>query len=264
MYVLLLIIHRFLRLNASQLLLDSLTDGNVRIPQAHMIVVSDAQRLMPLQIPHPVMRIMTDYYAKIMDAPRVLATVTSAPDRWASLDLVRLEISFGASSYFLASRAVDAWSGPLELVLEYDAYSPAVPDSVAVNIQEADPDSLLLRPSVFRRARRVLQQLGPYAYNMFWKNTIDELDMSTARGGIGFDSNGSIRYKLAELRKHWSDDTLVASLSSPACNITPKLAKLIEVLSGYDGSGNGFRGIVLGKSVRAWRPSSKTYIGPIH
>ncbi|OJT13342.1 Dicer-like protein 1 [Trametes pubescens] len=232
---------------AANLLLDSLTDGNVRIPQAHMMVVSDAQRLMPLQIPHPVMRIMTDYYAKMMDAPRVLATVTSAPDRWASLDLVRLEISFGASSYFLASRTVDAWSGPLELVLEYDAYTPAAPDSVATSLQEADPDGLLLRPRVFRKARRILQQLGPFAYNMFWKATVDELEVSTARGGIGFDSNGSIRQKLAELRKQWSDDALVTSLSSSACNITPKLAKLIEVLSSYDGPGSGFRGVVLVK-----------------
>lgn len=256
MYVRLLILHKTLQLNIWQLLLDSLADGNVKIPQAHMIVVSDAQRLMPLQIPHPVMRIMTDYYAKIMDAPRVLATLTSAPDRWASLDLVRLEISFNASSYFLASRTVDAWSGPLELVLEYDAYRPAVPDSVAVSMQEADPDGLLLRPSVFRRARRILQQLGPYACNMFWRHTVDELEISTGRGGIGFDSNDSIRQKLAELRKHWPDGTLVASMSSPACNITPKLAKLIEVLSSYDGSGSGFRSVVLGKSVRAWCPRS--------
>ncbi|EIW61760.1 ribonuclease III [Trametes versicolor FP-101664 SS1] len=124
-------------------------------------------------------------------------------------------------------------------------------------MRDADPDGLLLRPSVFRRARRVLQQLGPYACNMFWRNTVDELEISTGRGGIGFDSNNSIRQKLAELRKHWSDGTLVVSLSSPACNITPKLAKLVEVLSSYDGSGSGFRGVVLVKDRAIARTLSK-------
>ncbi|KAI0649982.1 ribonuclease III [Trametes meyenii] len=237
---------------AANMLLDSLADGNVKLSQAHMIVISDAQRVMPMQIPHPIMRMMTDFYAKILQPPRVLAMVTSAPDRWASLDLTPLEISFRARSFFLATKAADAWFGPLELVLEYDPYRPAVSDdTISTRLRDADPEGLLLRPREIRRGRRVLYQLGRFASDLFWRSVLTELTISATTASETnttlLKSQTAIRQRLVELRGTLPEETLKVSQSSPVCNVTPKLAKLVEALSIYDGHGASFRAIVVVK-----------------
>ncbi|KAI0676824.1 hypothetical protein C8Q78DRAFT_48178 [Trametes maxima] len=237
---------------AANMLLDSLIDGNVKLSQAHMIVISDAQRVMPMQIPHPIMRMMTDFYAKILQPPRVLATVTSAPDRWASLDLTPLEISFRARSFFMATKAADAWFGPLELVLEYDPYRPASPgDMISTKLREADPEGLLVRSRDIRRGRRVWNQLGPFANNLFWRAVLTEVTVSTTTTTVTnpklLASQSAVRQKLVQLRDTLPEEALDVTQSSSICNVTPKLAKLIETLSTYDGHGTGFRAIVVVK-----------------
>ncbi|KAH9894228.1 ribonuclease III [Cubamyces lactineus] len=222
------------------MLLDSLMDGNVKLSQAHLIVVSDAQRIILMNISHPILRIMTDFYAKILDGPRIFATVTSAPERWASLDLTRLEIAFRAQSFFLATKAADSWYGPLELVVEYDKYNPQeADDELTSRVRDTDPGGLLLRSKHFRTARRILQELGLLAVDLYWKHVLDELCSSTTDG-----DESDLRKKLSQLRASLPNRTLVATYGSSSCNASPKLAKLLEVLSAYEGHGTDFRGIV--------------------
>ncbi|KAI0334804.1 ribonuclease III [Cubamyces sp. BRFM 1775] len=166
---------------------------------------------------------MTDFYAKILDGPRVFATVTSAPERWASLDLTRLEIAFRAHSFFLATKAADSWYGPLELVVEYDV-------------------GLLLRSKHFRTARHVLHELGLLAVDLYWRRVLDELCSSTTAGG-----EDTVRQKLSQLLGSLPNDTLAANRGSSAWNVSPKLAKVLEVLSAYEGYGLNFRGIIFTK-----------------
>ncbi|KAI9001162.1 ribonuclease III [Trametes punicea] len=226
------------------MLLDSLADGNVKLSQAHLIVISDAQRVMPMHIPHPVMRIMTEFYAKVLDGPQVLATVTSAPDRWTSLDLTPLEISFRARSFFLATKAADSWFAPLELVVEYDAYSPTAADSaIASKLQEADPHGLFLRPRHFRRTRRLLHELGHLPYNLAWKHILGGVITSSPSSG----EEAAVQQRLSDLRKGWPDENLVAIPGYSACNISPKFATMLRILSAYTDYAKHFRGVVVVK-----------------
>ncbi|KAJ2998000.1 hypothetical protein NUW54_g7072 [Trametes sanguinea] len=227
---------------AANMLLDSLTDGNIKLSQAHLIVISDAQRVMPMQIPHPVMRIMTDFYAKILDAPRVLATVTSAPERWPSLDLSRLEIAFRARSFFLDTKAANSWLGPLELVVEHDAYSFAEKDmTLLAKLKQADPRQLVLHSQHLRRINRVLRQLGRYAGTSFTRATLNALVERSASS----PQLSSICRELVDLQHSLPDEPLNAIPSSPSCNISPKLARLRETLSAFDSQGGDFRAIVV-------------------
>ncbi|KAL7282086.1 hypothetical protein ACG7TL_003555 [Trametes sanguinea] len=228
---------------AANMLLDSLTDGNIKLSQAHLIVISDAQRVMPMQIPHPVMRIMTDFYAKILDSPRVLATVTSAPDRWPSLDLSRLEIAFRARSFFLATKAADSWLGPLELVLEYDAYSLAEKDlTMLVRLKEADTRRVVLQMSQLQRIDRVLRQLGRYAGISCARAALDALVKSSSSSS---EELSSICRRLVDVQQSLPDEPLNGNLGSPSCNISPKLARLREILSAFDSHNSDFRAIVV-------------------
>ncbi|KAJ8501426.1 hypothetical protein ONZ51_g579 [Trametes cubensis] len=227
----------------ANMLLDSLMDGNVKLSQAHLIVISDAQRIILMNISHPILRIMTDFYARILDGPRVFATVTSAPERWASLDLTRLEIAFRAQSFFLATKAANSWYGPLEVVVEYDKYIPQESDSeLNSKVRDVDPGSLLLRTKHFRTARRVLHELGLLAVDLYWRHVLDELCGSTTAEDVD-----AVRQKLSQLRGCLPNRTLVASRSSSACNVSPKLARLLEILSAYEEQGPGFRGIVFSR-----------------
>ncbi|KAI0829411.1 hypothetical protein BC628DRAFT_1360416 [Trametes gibbosa] len=234
---------------AANLLLDSLSAGNIKLSQAHLIVVSDAQRLVAVQILQPIIRMMTDFYAKIFEPPRVLAAVTSDPERWTSLDLSRLEISFSARTFFLGSKAADAWFGPLELVLEYDAPASTQLHPVLVSkLREADPEGSILQRRHFRRSRRVLSQLGLFAWDLFWKATLDNLlSLPTASQAPGDNGSARARERLVDMRSTWPDRALVANLRVSACNITPKVARLVEVLLGYSGSGDDFRGVIFVK-----------------
>ncbi|KAI0366397.1 hypothetical protein BV20DRAFT_1002477 [Pilatotrama ljubarskyi] len=240
------VVYNDIVVTAANMLLDSLADGDVKLSQAHLIVISDAQRLIAMQGPHPVTKLMTDFYAKILEPPRVLAAVTSAPDRWASLNLSRLEIVFRARSFFLANKAVDAWFGPLELVVEYDAYAPAQSDPpMAVKLREADPTGVFLRPRHFRRAHRVLQQLGPFASNLYLKTVLVEVTESTVSSTQ--DAAAAAHSRLRDLLRDWPTENLDANLNSSSCNVTPKLVKLLEVLSAYEEHGKAFRGIIVVK-----------------
>ncbi|KAH9853812.1 ribonuclease III [Lenzites betulinus] len=192
---------------------------------------------------------MTDFYAKVFDPPRVLAAVTSDPERWPSLDLSRLELSFSARTFFLKSTTADVWLGPLELVLEYDPPSLTQPGSVlALKLREADSEHSILQPRHLRRSGRVLSQLGLFAFDLFWKTTLDHLLNSTSVGQASEDSGPArARQRLAELRNTWPDRALAANLHVSTCNVTPKVAKLVEVLLSYSGVGDDFRGIVFVK-----------------
>ncbi|CDO74080.1 hypothetical protein BN946_scf185043.g130 [Trametes cinnabarina] len=225
----------------ANMLLDSLTDGNVKLTQAQLIVISDAQRVMPMQIPHPIMRIMTDFYAKILDAPRVLATVTSAPDRWASLDLSRLEISFRARSFFLATKAADSWLGPLELVVEHDAYSPTETDLAALaELREAVSRGYLLQKAHVRRIERVFRQLGSHAGFRYAKEVLEGLANSSEQA-----PEASAQHGLDELQPKLPNSPLIADLGSASCNISPKLGNLRQILSIYDNHSSDFRAIIM-------------------
>ncbi|KAI0352690.1 hypothetical protein OH77DRAFT_1428097 [Trametes cingulata] len=240
------VVYNDIVVTAANMLLDSLADGDVKLSQAHLIVVSDAQRLLAMQGPHPVMKLMTDFYAKILEPPRVLAAVTSAPDRWASLDLSRLEIAFGARSYFLANKAADAWFGPLELVVEYDAYTPTQADPpMTAKLHEADREGLILRPRHFRRAQRVLQQLGPFASNLYLRTVLAEVTEFPASSEQ--DAAAAAHSRLGDMLKHWPNGTLDVNTTSSSFNATPKLAKLLDLLSAYEAYGNAFRGIIIVK-----------------
>ena len=146
------------------MLVDSLADGNVKLSQAHLIVVSDAQRVVPMVTPHPVLRMMSEYYNKTSHPPHVLAAFTCSPDRWPSIDSKYLETPLHARTFFLATKTIDSWFGPTELVVEYAPHPPEYADSpLSRDLRKIDPEGKLLRLPHYRRANRVSKQLGSFA-----------------------------------------------------------------------------------------------------
>ncbi|RPD61964.1 hypothetical protein L226DRAFT_463450 [Lentinus tigrinus ALCF2SS1-7] len=224
------------------MLVDSLADGSIKLSHAHLVVVSDAQRVVPMVTPHPVLRLMSDFHSKTPAAPRVFATLQSSIDRWASLDLTRLETPLQARSFFVAptrNLQGDIWSGPMELVVEYEPYCPTQTEpDVSAAVRKSDPQGTLFRAHHYRRACRVFLQLGPYAAYLYWKSV---MTTSLSKGGL---SESTIATGLENLESEKLGDKLDIDVSSRTCNATPKLAKCVQMLELCERYGAAFRGVV--------------------
>ena len=226
-----------------QMLLDSLADGSIKLSQAHLIVVSDAQRVVPMLSPHPVIRLMSDFHSKTPDAPRVFATLQSSASRWASLDLTKLEGILQARSFFIApTQKPDTWYGPMELVIEYEPYGPlkTEPD-VSEEVRRSDSAGTSFRPHHYRRASRVFLQLGSYAAYLYWRSVITH---SITQTGVG---ESSIEASLENLKSWSMSGKLDVDVASETYNVTPKLVKCIQMLELCEKYGAAFRGVVYGR-----------------
>ncbi|KAI1792952.1 hypothetical protein LXA43DRAFT_1003961 [Ganoderma leucocontextum] len=230
---------------AANMLLDSLSDGSIKLSQAHLLIVSDAQRVVPMVTPHPVLRMMTDFYSRTPDPPKMLALLTSSSVRWVSLDLGWLEAPLRARSFFLATKTVDSWFGPMELVMEFDG-SPSMPSEPSMSgiVLKADPEGLLVRPHHYRRARRVFTQLGSFAANAWWRGALEKLVAAPASSDTKMVV---VQASLDVIKGHGAADKLQVSLNSPMCNVTHKFSKLLQVLQPCASYGDQFRGILFVK-----------------
>lgn len=236
----------FTGLNPLQMLLDSLSDGSLKLSQAHLLVVSDAQRVVPMVTPHPVLRMMTDFYGKTPDPLKMLALLTSSSDRWVSLDLGWLEAQWRARSFFLATKTVNSWVGPMELVMEFDNSAPVPSEpSMSAVVRKADPEGLLVRPRHYRRARRVFVQLGSFAANVWWRDALQKLLAAPA------SSEGKaavVQASLDIVKDHGAADKLQVISNSPMSHVTPKFSKLLQILQPCSSYGDHFRGILFSMS----------------
>lgn len=232
------------------MLLDSLGDGSLKLTQAHLLVISDTQRVMPTVTPHPALKIVSDFHSKAPDAQRILAVLTSSSKNRGSLDLSWLEGSFRARAFFLPPSAVpDSWSGPTEFVIEYEAYEPDQDGpNLSVKMREADPDGLVFRPTHYRRAALISLQLGQYAANFYWREGIDTIIKTMA------SSDSQLTTSLTAIKnKIPVTETFDVNPDSPSYNVTSKLAKLIQILHQALYHGSAFRGIVFGISLSSMR-----------
>ena len=209
-----------------------------------MLVISDAQRVVPMVTPHPVLRVISDFHSKTTDPPTVLALLTVSADRWSSLDPAWLEATLRAQTYYLATKTAKPWLGPMELVMEYEAAPSVQPESSMSGIvRRADPEGLLVRPYHYRRARRIFQQLGSFAANAWWRDILDGLLASSVSDEAKV---AVVRDSLELIKDHGATDALQDALTSSKPNVTSKVSKLLQVLQPYASYGDRFRGIIFG------------------
>ncbi|KAM5532423.1 hypothetical protein V8D89_013917 [Ganoderma adspersum] len=227
---------------AANMLLDSLSDGSLKLSQAHLLVISDAQRVVPMVTPHPVLRMMSDFYGKTPEPPKTLALFTSSSDLWVSLDLGWLEAAWRAQSFFLATKTMDSWVGPMELVMEFDGSVPVpLEPSMSAVVRKADPEGLLVRPRHYRRVRRVFVQLGSFAANVWWRDALEKLLAAPASSD---GKAATVQAGLDIVKDHGAADKLQVTLNSPMPNVTPKFSKLLQILQPCSSYGDQFRGIL--------------------
>ncbi|KAH9922027.1 uncharacterized protein BXZ73DRAFT_79816 [Epithele typhae] len=223
--------------NASAFSYPALEDGNVKLSQAHLIVISDAQRVVPMVNPHPVLRIVSEhYYAKTTDRPRILATLTSPPDRWQHIDLQHLEQSLDARSFFLVTKSLDSWFGPMELVTEYDSLGPLPKDSpLSSDLRKADPNGVVLKDHHFQCAGRIFSQLGNHATKLYWRSVYDEVSRSP---------DDEVTLTKMDVLTNMMGESLNIDIASPAFNTTPKMVTLLQILQTCAQYGDNFRGAI--------------------
>ncbi|KAH9943037.1 uncharacterized protein BXZ73DRAFT_87473 [Epithele typhae] len=187
--------------------------------------------------PHPVLRIVSEhYYAKTTDRPRILATLTSPPDRWQHIDLQHLEQSLDARSFFLVTKSLDSWFGPMELVTEYDSLGPLPKDSpLSSDLRKADPNGVVLKDHHFQCAGRIFSQLGNHATKLYWRSVYDEVSRSP---------DDEVTLTKMDVLTNMMGESLNIDIASPAFNTTPKMVTLLQILQTCAQYGDNFRGAI--------------------
>ncbi|KIO12868.1 hypothetical protein M404DRAFT_124868 [Pisolithus tinctorius Marx 270] len=129
---------------------------------------------------------------------------------------------------------------PVEVVVQYEPPS-ALRDTWLTEriraIQFCEP--LLSR--AFSAARCVMKELGPCASDLMWRRGIKGDALVVGDGG---GEMAKVTSELHNLVKGWAFSTPNINPSSGGFNVSPKFARLVQILKACELYGNKFRGII--------------------
>ncbi|KAG9317557.1 hypothetical protein JVU11DRAFT_1764 [Chiua virens] len=166
--------------------------------------------------------------------PRILAFGLSMT----RADLETMERSLLAESVYSAP----AQLRPLQVVVQYEPAHAQSQSKLTQNIHQLDPTwstcYLLLRD-----AQYAVQELGSCAGDLVWRRALKDIEIFSELDDDDPSDKGI--NEVRNLIENWDFSMPNANPSSRGFNVTPKFARLVEVLRAYGPCGDDFRGIVL-------------------
>lgn len=137
----------------------------------------------------------------------------------------------------------------VERVAVYDPMPHAEETNLFKSLLGIDKDQRTYA-NLFRRATHVLQELGPCASDLVWRNILKDLENNAQNKQVKEDAE--IELKVNDLIVNWTFHMPNTNSVSRGFNVSPKLAKLIELLSAYRVTKDSFQGIVYGMFLVSW------------
>ena len=131
----------------------------------------------------------------------------------------------------------------VERVAVYDPMPHAEETNLFKSLLEIDKDRRTYA-NHFRRATHVLQELGPCASDLVWRNILKDMENNAQNQQVKEDDE--IQFKVNDRIVNWTFHMPNTNSVSRGFNVSPKLAKLIELLSAYRVTKDSFQGIVYG------------------
>lgn len=228
--------------------------------QVHALVFSDAQNVKD-QETHPVIRIMENFYQPmdVPSRPRIFATVVLPAGRKFHFDsgMLKLESVLGAKVFNISdekrAEILALPDRPSEVVVLYGPPSRIAETRLFKQLLRVDPEESLFRRQ-FRAARYALAEVGSCASDLIWRRDLQEIEAgvsSTYEEDEDAQSQSSISLERAQgsirdIVKNWVFNMPNLDPNSRGFNVTPKFAKLVEILKSFRIYGDNFRGIVFG------------------
>ncbi|OCH93588.1 ribonuclease III [Obba rivulosa] len=220
---------------SANLLLDSLQERSINLLQSHLLIISDADRIPTVEAPHPMIRIIAEYYSMLDPSirPPIFSLFTCTAGRKDRVNLSRHEALLDAVAYSIQGDDHplpdgDTFNRPMEVVFLYDPHRVKIDEtSLAQRLREADKGESI-PPRLFKNSRRVLRELGRCAADLYWRTVVDQLDQH-----------------LQHIISNWTFDMPNVDTTSPRTNVAPKFGKLVEVLKACEPYAEEFRCVIL-------------------
>lgn len=247
-----------------QLLLDSLLTGAVVVSQIHVLVLSDAQNVKD-QETHPIIRVMNDFYriTDVLLRPRVFAIVISPAGRKFHFDsgMLKLESALDAKVFGISeekrAEILALPDRPNEIVVPYGPLLRTAETRLFKQLRQFDPAEALFRRQ-FMAARHALAEVGSCASDLIWRRALKEIEANVSPSyeedeDVHSQPNISpdkARARVRDTIKNWVFNMPNLDPSSRGFNVTPKFAKLVQILKSCKLYGDNFRGIVFGLCYR--------------
>ncbi|KAL4075936.1 hypothetical protein J3A83DRAFT_4088626 [Scleroderma citrinum] len=132
---------------------------------------------------------------------------------------------------------------PTEVVIQYEAAFSVSDTKLTEQIRLLNSSESMFS-TTFAAARHVLNELGPCASDLTWRRAMKENTL-TAEHESDSASASEIIAAVHRLVKNWIFSMPNVNPSSRGFNVTPKLARLVQLLKIHESYGDRFRGIIL-------------------
>lgn len=213
----------------------------ITMSQLHAIIVFDGGKVMRANadFANTIKRI----YAARDTGPRILALCSTSE----IADVHRLAELLEAEAVSSTTTESLPCSGlrPAEVIVRYDPALAVRDTQLTEQVRLLAVDESVFR-SMFMAACDVLKALGSCASDHVWRRAV--------RGTLpviekGWDTEAMTEdlVQFQSLIGNWIFSVPNADRSSKSCNVTPKFAKLIQLLTAAEPWGAKFRGIIFGR-----------------
>ena len=145
---------------------------------------------------------------------------------------------------------------PLELVVYYEPQVQMDDTPLIKTLRMFDPHMSLFRRH-FRNSKYALGEIGACACDLVWRRALKDMDTESTYDNFVFEeddelqagSDAAIRKAKNSIKntiRNWMFTMPNLDSSSRGFNVTPKFAKLLEILQACEPQGDAFRGIIFG------------------
>ncbi|KAG8218739.1 hypothetical protein J3R82DRAFT_4409 [Butyriboletus roseoflavus] len=131
---------------------------------------------------------------------------------------------------------------PLQTVVQYEPTCTKSQSRLTQDIHQLDPSGNMCE-SLLKDAHCTLQALGSCASDLVWRRALKEIGKIPER-----DDDDPVEKGASEIRnliENWDFSMPNTNPSSRGFNVTPKFARLVQVLRAHRSCGDDFRGILL-------------------
>ncbi|KAL5527188.1 hypothetical protein ACEPAG_5979 [Sanghuangporus baumii] len=246
---------------SARLLFDSLVQGTLAISRVHFMIMDD---ILPAKDDenHPIQILMKDFYRATdkLSRPRVFGAIVVPPDSrfYFDIRLLELENVLDAKYHGVQDAMRDSILSlpdkPMELVIFYDPQVQVAETSLLRTLRSFDPRMSLYR-SHYRNSKYALGEIGACACDLVWRRALKEMEEETVRNDPIFEeedelqagSEAAIRRAKKNIKstiRNWLFTMPNLDSTSRGFNVTPKFAKLMQVLKACEPQGDAFRGII--------------------
>ncbi|KAH8113318.1 ribonuclease III [Phellopilus nigrolimitatus] len=206
--------------------------------------------------------VMQDFF-RITDKlsrPRIFGIIIPPPDTkfYFDVSLLKVERILNAQVHGVTNSTREVIltlpDKPMEIVVYYDAQARAVDTTLLKHLHTIDPRMSIFR-SHFRNAKHALGEVGACACDLVWRRALKDMEAEVGSDEPVYEeddelqagSEAAIRKAKSNIRDAIKNCVFTMPNLDPTSrgfNVTPKFAKLMQILKACQPQGEAFRGII--------------------